>query len=98
MKVIALDYAQFTITLVDMKHRYASLEDSIPFTYLLDKKEDNIILSFTDSGKKEVSFNLISPVEQLTLSVFNQDSLKKMSEAEHRISSDGYIKYKSEDI
>ena len=56
------------------------------------------MLTFHDKGKKQVGFNLIAPVNELTLSAWNEDDPKKIIKAEHRLSTEGYLLFKSEEV
>ena len=77
MKVIVLDHAQFTITVITQDNMHIALTDSVPFSYLLDDREDKLILTFENKAKLQVSFNLIAPVNELILSTINDDDPKK---------------------
>lgn len=55
-----------------------------------------MIFKFRLKTKQDVHFNLIGPVDELSLTVFNRAEVDESSEGE--ISTDGYITFTKEDI
>jgi hypothetical protein len=51
--------------------------DSKPFTYLLDDAEKELVFKFKLPEKMDVNFNLIAPVNELNLIVYNSDKLNE---------------------
>ena len=93
--VEALDICEFTLTLIDEGSEYIELKDSQPFAYMFDDGEKELLFKFTLKSKQDVNFNLIGPVNELQLAVFNS---QEPTEGEGEISTDGYISVKKEDI
>lgn len=68
----------------------------------MDDNENELTFSFKLNRKQDVSFNLIAPLNELTLAVFNKDKLgkedstKESTEAE--ISMDGYVSYTKDEL
>jgi hypothetical protein len=50
------------------------LKDTQPFAYLFDDTEESLSFTFKLKEKEDVSFNLVGPVNELTLSVLNKDT------------------------
>ncbi len=55
-----------------------------------------MVFKFKLKTKQDVHFNLIGPVDELTLSVYNHDEIDENTEGE--ISTDGYITFTKENI
>lgn len=72
LKVVGLDNCEFTITMLQANQPYIQLKDTEPFVYLMDDNENELIFAFKLDKKEDVSFNLIAPLNQLTLEVFNK--------------------------
>lgn len=94
--VNALDTCEFTLTLIDEGSEYIELHDSQPFAYLLDDSEKELTFKFKLKQKQDVHFNLIAPVDELSLSVYNHEEADEKTEGE--ISTDGYITFTKENI
>lgn len=70
----------------------------MPFTYLMDDKENFLFFTFRLDNKQDVSFNLIAPVNELVLNVVNKQKVTKQDQDSAEVSSDGYIKFAKADI
>lgn len=79
IKVVALDNCEFTITALSSSKPYIELTDSKPFVYLMDDNEHELLFHFSIKEKEDVSFNLVSGLNQMELFVFNQENLKEDS-------------------
>jgi hypothetical protein len=79
-KIIALDNCEFTLTVLDSHTPYIELKDTVPFTYLMDDKENFLIFYFNLSKKEDISFNLIAPVNELNLLAINKEKPTKEDE------------------
>lgn len=55
------------------------LHDSRPFTYLFDDGEKELVFKFTLTEKQQVNFNLIAPINELDLIVYNTNKLNEDS-------------------
>ena len=69
------------------------LSDGTAFSYEMDEGEDKIDVSFRLQEKKEVSFNLVAPLNALKLYVSNTLNAEKQLENVEQ-SSDGFIVFK----
>lgn len=78
--VQALDNAEFTLTLIEEGFEFIELVDSQPFTYLFDDAEKQMLFKFKLTKKMQVNFNLIAPVDQLTLTVYNRQEIDEESQ------------------
>lgn len=94
--VEGLDNCEFTLTLISAGAEYIELKDSQPFTYLFDDAEKELFFKFKLETKQDAHFNLIGPVDELTLSVFNRLEVDEASEGE--VSTDGYITFAKDSI
>lgn len=66
-----LDSGEFTLTIIDEDDEFLPLEDGVPFSYTMDSKEDKISFKFVLTEKKDVTFNLIAPLNNVLLKVTN---------------------------
>ena len=92
-----LDHSQFTLTLIPLGTEFIELKDSEPFTYLFDDKENDLKFTFKNSEKKDVTFNLIAPINMLNLFVENGEKVPGDDENDLS-SSEGFIRFESKDI
>ena len=74
------------------------LSDGIAFSYTMDEQEQRIDFTFKLEAKKDVTFNLVSPLNALKLFVSNAASSDDKSLENVELSTDGFIEIKKEDI
>jgi hypothetical protein len=60
--VHALDESEFTVTIIEEDGEYPELKDGIPFNYLMDESEEEMVLKFNFDEKEDLTFNLIAPL------------------------------------
>jgi hypothetical protein len=69
--VEGLDSGEFTLTIIEEDDEFLPLTDGVPFSYTMDPMEDKISFKFVITEKKDVTFNLIAPLNNVLLKVTN---------------------------
>ena len=62
---MALDSCHFTINALESGKPFIELKDSVPFVYLMDDNEHELLFSFKIAEKQDVTFNLVSGINEL---------------------------------
>lgn len=63
---------------------------------MLDDSEKELLFKFKLASKQDAHFNLIAPVNELTLTVYNKEEIKEGAEGE--VSTDGYITFAKDSL
>ena len=73
LRVDGLDSTRFEVTILNEDDSLNTLEDGVAFSYVMDVFEKRVDFKITVKEKKDVSFNLVAPLNDLKLMVQNTD-------------------------
>jgi hypothetical protein len=65
------------VTIIEEEGEYPELKDGVPFTYLMDHNEEDVVFKFNLDQKEDLTFSLVAPLNELELYVFQGGKLPK---------------------